>query len=100
MPLEADDIFYEFEGVQLVSEAIASFCKQMDTNLAEVDAAFASMTWESPDSKALFEQCKTQWHQGADGLREVLQTQLAPKVGQAGIDMHELDKKVGARFLA
>lgn len=90
---------YDFNHIDSVSGAIASFVSSMNQQLSEVDSVFNNLLadgWTGAGAQA-FQGCKTQWHNNADQMAQTLQT-LSTKVSQAGANMNQADQSAAGRF--
>jgi WXG100 family type VII secretion target len=100
MAYEADDLLYNYEGISSVSGAIESFVGQMNANLDEVDAVFRNLLangWGGSTGASAFQAQSTKWHAGANEMATTLRS-LSTKVGDAGINMRQMDQSVANRF--
>ncbi|EIV92647.1 WXG100 family type VII secretion target [Frankia sp. QA3] len=96
---DADDLIYNYDGIDTVAAAIAAFVRQMDENLREVDGAFKDLLangWTGAGADA-FHQESTQWHAAADEIATTLGL-LGTAVGNAGLDMRAADGRAAGRF--
>jgi WXG100 family type VII secretion target len=95
----SDEIVYRYAGINTVSEAIAAFVRQMNANLADVDAEFRRLLangWHGVAADAFQTQSQI-WHQAATEIEHTL-ARLGTTVGQAAVNMQEADRRAGSMF--
>jgi WXG100 family type VII secretion target len=97
----ADDLLYNYEGINSVSGAIESFIHQMNTNLEEVEATFRNLLahgWGGERGGAdAFRAQSAKWHTGAAEMATTLRS-LSTTVLNSGINMRQMDQTVANRF--
>jgi WXG100 family type VII secretion target len=96
---DADDLLYNYEGIDTVSEAIVAFVNQMNANLDEVDTKFKNLLahgWGGAGADA-FQVESQKWHMAAAEMAQTLHT-LSTKIGDAAITMRQVDIQAAARF--
>jgi WXG100 family type VII secretion target len=97
--MSGDSIVYQFGGIESVAGAIQSFVGQMNSKLDEVDGTFNSLIangWSGQGADA-FQQCKQQWHQGAQDMAQTLHS-LSQKVNEASTQMAQADSAAARNF--
>jgi WXG100 family type VII secretion target len=96
---DANDLLYQYEGIDTVKEAIMVFVKTMNENLNEVDAKFKNLIangWHGAGADA-FEGESRKWHMSANEMAETLNN-LGITVGDAAINMRETDIRLAGLF--